>query len=68
MLQASDSRYWRRKALTFRTDAAGATDPVLIRRLNEFAMGCERTAFGLEDALAAREVPDRASGRAMAAA
>jgi hypothetical protein len=57
MPRASDARYWREKALRFHTDAAHARDPALVARLTEFAFGCERTALGLEQALAAAVRP-----------
>jgi hypothetical protein len=53
MPRASDARHWREKALRFHTEAARARDPVLVARLTAFALGCERTARGLEQALAA---------------
>jgi hypothetical protein len=59
MPRASDARYWREKALRFHTEAANAADPTLIAKLTEFAWGCERTAVGLEQALAAIGVPVR---------
>jgi hypothetical protein len=59
MPRASDARYWREKALRFHTEAANAVDPILVAKLTEFAWGCERTAIGLEQALAAIGVPVR---------
>jgi len=69
MPRASDPRYWREKALRFRTEAE-TTDPLLGRRLRASAAACERTAAGLEEVLAAggQQLPAPVPGRGKAAA